>query len=512
MSSVQVSPKFADLIHFRRDFLYYAPRCLWVRPREGPLRAFHPNKAQLYIHNKIEAQYSDKGWVRALVLKGRQQGVSTYTEGRFYWRVSGEMGKKAFILTHEDKATNNIFEMVERFHNHCPHELRPATKKANAKELSFRDLDSGYLVATAGAKDTGRSATAQFFHGSEVAYWAQARDHMAALGQIVPNIPGTEIILESTGNGMDNEFYYIWEDAIRSKGDYIAVFVPWFWDPDYRRPIPEDWAPTPEEIDYLDNYAHRGCTMEHLVWRRAKIDGPDFRGDINFFDQEYPATPEIAFMRVTGQTLIPAKLINRAVIPKGELIENRGPKIMGLDPSDGVEDEAALAFRQGRRVPRVAGRHGLNTMELVGWVALEADRWEPDAINVDATGIGSGVADRLRERGYPVNRVMVGERAVDEHIYMRVCDEMIGRFREWLSDEPCEIPDDPILRSETISRTFSYDSSSRIVLTPKKTMRSKGIKSPNRLDAVGLTFAINISPNLKSGAIKHDRITNPRVL
>jgi hypothetical protein len=68
------------------------------------------------------------------------------------------------------------------------------------------------------------------------------------------------------------------------------------------------------------------------------------------------------------------------------------------------------------------------------------------------------------------------------------------------------------LRSEAISRTFSYDSSSRIVLTPKKTMRSKGIKSPNRLEAAGLTFAINISPNLKSGAIKHDRITNPRVL
>jgi hypothetical protein len=88
-----------------------------------------------------------------------------------------------FILTHEDAATQNLFEIVDRYHQHCPVALRPSTGAANAKELNFNELDSGYKVGTAGTKGVGRSSTIQLFHGSEVAFWPNADSHAAGVLQ-----------------------------------------------------------------------------------------------------------------------------------------------------------------------------------------------------------------------------------------------------------------------------------------------------------------------------------------
>ena len=107
--------------------------------------------------------------MRALILKGRQQGCSSYVAARFYHRTMG--GLRTFILTQEEAATQNLFEIVQRYHNNCPAHLQPHTGASNSKELYFDEIDSGYKVGTAGTKAVGRSSTIQLFHGSEVAFW-----------------------------------------------------------------------------------------------------------------------------------------------------------------------------------------------------------------------------------------------------------------------------------------------------------------------------------------------------
>jgi hypothetical protein len=183
------------------DFPHYAARCLKIRTKAGKVDALKLNAAQLYIHKRIEEQLAATGRVRAVILKGRQQGCSTYVEGRFYWKVSHRLGVRAFILTHEQDATDNLFEMASRYHEHCPDLVKPSTGAANAKELHFDKLDSGYKVGTAGSKAVGRSQTLQYFHGSEIGYWPFAENHASGIMQAVPNEEGTEIILESTANG-----------------------------------------------------------------------------------------------------------------------------------------------------------------------------------------------------------------------------------------------------------------------------------------------------------------------
>lgn len=146
------------------DFLHYAPRCLRIRTKPGRVLAFILNKSQAYLHQVAQRQLRTQGYVRIIVLKGRQQGISTYIGGRFYWRATHRKGVRVFILAHETEATDNLFNMVDRSHEHCPAMVRPATDANNAKELAFSELDSGYKLGTAGTKGAGRSQTIQLFH------------------------------------------------------------------------------------------------------------------------------------------------------------------------------------------------------------------------------------------------------------------------------------------------------------------------------------------------------------
>ena len=169
----------------RDDLEHYAAKCLKIRAKSGLIVPLKFNKAQRYIHEKLEGQNAATGKVRALILKGRQQGCSTYVGGRFYQKATHRRGVRVFILTHEDAATQNLFEMANRYHEHCPALVKPETGAANAKELNFAALDSGYKVGTAGTKGVGRSSTLQLFHGSEVGFWPHADTHAAGVLQAV---------------------------------------------------------------------------------------------------------------------------------------------------------------------------------------------------------------------------------------------------------------------------------------------------------------------------------------
>src|SRR5437868_6551462 len=104
-----------------------------------------------------------------------------------------------------------------------------APKASNSDGLTFANTDSGYVLGTAGTRGVGRSSTIQLFHGSEVAFWPHAETHAAGVLQAVPDADGTEVILESTANGPGNFFHQTWREAERGDNDFVAIFVPWFW-------------------------------------------------------------------------------------------------------------------------------------------------------------------------------------------------------------------------------------------------------------------------------------------
>ena len=481
--------KLRRLRLLRTQFKQYAPLALRIRDKAGRIVPFALNKAQEALDDAINSQLVTTGRVRIIVLKGRQQGISTYTEGRFYWRTSMQFGKTAFILTHEDRATQNLFGMAKLYHDSVPQALKPNTSAANANELQFDRLASRYAVGTARTKGTGRGFTVHYFHGSEVAFWANAAEHLAGLGQAIPDEPGTEVILESTANGVGNVFYSMVQDAIRGIGDYKLVFIPWFWQPEYRSDVPADFVMDADESAYANRY---GLDAGQMWWRRRKI-RTDFRGDVALFDQEYPATPALAFRAAASGSYIGLDLVEAAMETK--VSEDPGaPKIMGVDPAEYGDDATAIVKRCGRKVYPIERHYKRGPMEVAGIVARRADEWGPDAINVDCTGIGSGVADRLLELGYPVNRIHFGESAMEKDLYGIRKDEMWSEAKSWLEDLPNELPRDDVLAADLVGPQYTYDSSRRLRIESKEKMKARGIRSPDSGDALALTFAVRIAP------------------
>ena len=222
------------------DFEFYSRNCLRIRTKHQGLMPLVLNSAQKYIHDKLQSQIEKNGRVRAIILKGRQQGMSTYVEGRFLWKTTHNKGVRAFILTHEGESTNALFEMTERYYSNLPEFVKPSVGAANAKELHFDLLDSGYKIGTAGNKAVGRGQTIQYFHGSEVAFWQNASEHTKGVMQAIPDADGTEVIFESTANGVGNFFHEQWKLAEKGLSEFEPIFVPWFWQDEYTKKHQKD--------------------------------------------------------------------------------------------------------------------------------------------------------------------------------------------------------------------------------------------------------------------------------
>lgn len=475
---------------------FYAEKCLKIRSKDGTIQPLLFNRAQRYIHDKLEQQLGEQKHVRALILKGRQQGCSTYVGARLYHKVTHSFGTRAFILTHEDSATQNLFEMVERYHDNLPDMLRPTTGANNAKELSFPLLEgSGYKVGTAGSKGVGRSSTIQLFHGSECAFWPNADTHAAGILQAVPLGNGTEIILESTAMGVGNFFHEAWRQAEKKKGDFQAIFVPWFWQPEYTRDVPIGFKPTTEEEELQDVY---NLDLGQIVWRRFKID--ELKSEL-LFNQEYPNNAQEAFVVTNHDSFIRGELIMRA---RKFVCEGVGPLVIGVDPARFGDDRFAIARRKGRKVYGIETKSDVDNVAGANWVRQIIDAEKPAKVFIDVGGVGGGVVDILKSWGDPYARVTVainfGGSPQDDYELLPSGEkrpgpknrraEMWKRSRDWLDDPAgVDIPDDDAVSSDACGPGFSYDVNQRLVLESKEHMKARGIRSSDIWDAVCLTFA-----------------------
>lgn len=481
------------------DFPYFAEKFLKIRSKSGEIKSLILNRAQLYVHEQLENQLKNTGKVRAIVAKGRQQGMSTMIGGRLFHRVITKRGQKAYILTHEQDATTNLFEITKRYHDNLPAGLCPKPDASAANKLYFKSFDSGYAVGTAGNKAVGRSQTIQLFHGSEVAYWPHPEEHAKGVLQAVSNEPGTEIILESTANGIGNYFHRIWQSAINGESEYLPIFVPWYWQAEYTSIIKgPDW--TDEEIKLLEVYSGDGLREEHLAWRRLKIaeSGKDPEQGANSFKQEYPFTWEESFRSPIDDAFISSLLVVKA--RKNKIENNDTALIIGVDVSIGDNDRTAIIRRRGRKAYKLETWKNHNTMETAGRLRNIIDEEHPYKVYVDVIGIGAGVVDRLHEQGYHmVEGINVANRASERLKYHDKRAELWAATKKWLDDEAgVEIPDDDRLHGELCNIGFKTDSSGRLQIESKVDIKKRGLPSPDCADALCLTHAGGQMINVQS--------------
>ncbi len=488
-------------IKLKDDFAFYAKNCLRIRTKNKGLTNFVLNDAQIYVHSKIEEQLKETGKVRAIILKGRQQGASTYVGGRFIWRTTHKSGVRAFILTHDGESTNALFEMTERYCDNLPPFVRPSVGAANAKELHFDKLDSGYKIGTAGNKSVGRGQTIQYFHGSEVAFWMNAGEHTKGIMQAVPDAPGTEVVWESTANGVGNFFHEQWKLAEKGLSEFQAIFVPWFWQSEYKKELPDTFTLDDEELKLQEIY---DLTSEQLYWRRMKTaelttDGVD---GSKAFKQEYPMNAAEAFQVSGGDGLIKA---DHCMVARHNKANGSGPLVVGVDPSRGG-DRFAIIRRQGRKLYGMESYKGeqCNTLGKNVSICKEILDTEcpiagkvPDMMFIDFGG-GADIVDRLHELGYEkrVKSIAFGGTPLNMKKYKNKRNEIWGLMADWLVDESLlpEIPDSDELQADLCASPYDRDSNDRRVLWKKDRIKKEFGFSPDYGDAGALTFSEPVKP------------------
>jgi hypothetical protein len=321
-------------IHENEEF--YMLNFLKIRTKEGKLVNFKLNPAQKKCLDIIRQQKKANKPIRVIWLKARQLGISTFCEGLIFHDTANNPFRNSMIIAHEDKATQNLFSMSKLFHEELPPAIRPMKKYSNESALTFENptnndnekymnpgLRSKITVATAKNVQTARSNTIHNLHASEVAFWDDATTLMTGMLQCIPDTPNSMVFIESTANGVGGWFYDFWKRSERGETDYIPIFLAWFDNPDYSR----DFATQQEKAEFIAEASKVGydsannvikteelmlkeqfdLSWEQLHWRKWCINNK-CNGDLEQFHQEYPSTPDEAFI-VSGRPVFPAYIL-----------------------------------------------------------------------------------------------------------------------------------------------------------------------------------------------------------
>ncbi len=169
--------------------------------------------------------------------------------------------------------------------------------------------------------------------------------------------------------------------------------------------------------------------------------------------------------------------------------EQAAPEVvLAVDVARFGADRSVVLRRREGLVEEMRTFQGLDTMQLAGWVAAAIQEFQPNRVYVDEVGVGGGVVDRLREQGYRVQGINVGRPAQQSQLFANLRAEGYWRLRELFASGALRIPQDAELMGELAALRFGYDSQGRVLLESKDTMRSRGLPSPDKADALMMSF------------------------
>lgn len=307
---------------YRRDFsLFAAEQITLTSKRPGEFIHLYPfTGPQTILHREAEAQRAEEGWVRIVAIKGRQFGFSSYSVGLAYHLASLNPAVDTLHLACDDDTVGSIFTKAKLMYDRTVEELRPLSRFDNKKMLRFENPDartrpkfpglaSQMRISHAKNVLAGTGTTGHYLHLSEAAKYNS--EVCAVLeSSIFPSLhlqPGTVCINESTAYFKGDYFRSCCERAMSGKTEWRFVFVPWYCETSYVKPLPKGDKFKLTKIEQeMQKVARKGLTYgtytyppqiispEQFNWRRNMIASRE-DGE-NFFFQEFPGTFEEAWI------------------------------------------------------------------------------------------------------------------------------------------------------------------------------------------------------------------------
>lgn len=315
-----------DVIPSRRGFIETFIR-IPDKKKTNILVPFRFNRVQRRLEAaRLRAERLKKPF-RAATLKARQFGVTKQAQA---WAIEEAIRTpytQACIIAHREDLARTKLEESRMIRLTLPWEFE--SKYDNRAQLYFGEpVWSNIDIASAKTGDPCRGHTYRFVHATEPGLWDNPETKVASVMQSVPDEPGTYLCYEGTANGMGNWWHQFWWDAYEGRNDYEAFFFPWWYDPEFdyclsctEAEAAELRATKDDEERWLFN---RGVMPGQIKWRRRHIRN-NFPGNPELFRQEFPATPEEAFL-VSGSPAFPPSHVtfqrarHREPIWRGEIL------------------------------------------------------------------------------------------------------------------------------------------------------------------------------------------------
>lgn len=294
----------------RNDYHKFSKKYLWITNKKGDKVKLKQNNAQKILEETIKKLRQEGKPPRVIVLKSRQMGISTDTEGRMVFNTTQKDNRNGLVVAHRSDSTQALFAKTKYFFTNLEEEVKPLQKAANGTELIFdepthykgkeKGINSKVKIQTAGNAGIGRSETFHYVHLSEFAFWEGKDENspdkqLSGILQSVPDTLDTWVIIESTANGM-NEFKKEWDKANKGESAFYPLFLPWYIHEEYTKPVSDEkhFIETMSEYElYL--YNDLKLPLNRISWWRWKKKNA-CNGDINQMKQENPTTPDEAFI------------------------------------------------------------------------------------------------------------------------------------------------------------------------------------------------------------------------
>jgi hypothetical protein len=412
------------LKNYEHDFEKFASDQIKIITKDAG-KGFIPfkfNPAQKRLNNLLEEQLKQKGKVRALILKARQQGISTFCTARTAWKTYFTPNARSVVMAHDSATSDALFNMSKNLIDKMEDSFKPQLIASNAKEIKFEHNNAGYRLYTAGSPEAGRGTTPTIAHLSEVAFWTFDEKILAGLFQGISQADGTEVILESTANGAKGEFYRLWKTAEqgyeRGDSEYIPIFLPWFITDEYRREAPENFEPDAKELSLIEEH---GLDFDQLYWRRLKI----AESGEKKFVQEYPSYAEEAFL-VTGSSVFDMKKLS-ALEPvpyqkrmrldldskfwedtaEGDIEiydypTHKQPYVIGADVALGVGKDysASVVLDKDRRIVAVYRNNRIDPSKFGDFLFYLGRYYNNALLAVESNSMGIATLQKLDDMGY----------------------------------------------------------------------------------------------------------------
>ncbi len=242
------------------------------------------------------------------------------------------------------------------------------------------------------------------------------------------------------------------------------------------------------------------------------------KDNIASLDRKYGKDSNFVRVRVDGEfptqeddVFIMLSAIEQCGSKEYELPEGKGmPYIMfGVDVARYGDDETVIYRNAKGRLKLAVHRHGQNLMATAGDIVAQYKKVLKEFpeykgrvyVNIDDTGLGGGVTDRLKEvkREQKLNQLAVipinaaekidantNENKAAAEYYNNITTHMWAVLRELLKDKQIEMEDDADTFAQLSTRKYFMASNGKLELESKKEMKKRGIASPDRADAAAL--------------------------